>query len=1249
MADSNLTTTINSVAIGSGGVYGLMNYIGAFHIGGGLLRYTLNQGYFANNIFNNYSGGKKGRYGYGDASDKDAEKGYVDSTTGKVFKPNGATADEKLADEQRRGDRIGDYYTTKGLPRVSTKEFMDTKTFSLLGAALRDEQRKGFTKEFPSGRYKDVDDINYKTVNFIEDSRNFGDTIKDISDAKEQKHTSGVKANDKTKKQQEALVKANKYKPFGEDSYHLPGEDKRTEGNGLDIIDINIGQSGKTKTPEGFKNADDKDYKFPEKDWSISGVADTVRNFYKKYTNYIPENTDERPLIYQNLSGEQVINALKFGEKITDIVPDIDSLFKDGTASKFFGGRKDVKSHYEENAASSVEKNKFYQYGPNYSKGYNPIQYSEATTWDEKTETNKIKEYYTVSDDLNGNSIRIDRNGNAAIESIPDFATALLTYRYGINYAYYEEYDSVKSKIPAQEEKSAENTSLSFNGTIININSANTKSPIVNKVNRYFRNGKIHSLINRFHTESVGEAVDGDFVSAKDPKYGLSRGRNLLKKNPEQNNGWYDNPYCRVWTAHKQYSTMKDRIRPFMDGDDFLPLSEIQKRLYGTNWTRPNIEKFEHSVLQDNGFVKITPHWENTDSGPQLVKENLKNYMFSIENLAWKDYADERFLSKEQIGPNGGRIMWFPPYNLKFNENVNTTWKDNDFIGRGEKIYTYVNTERAGTLNFTLLIDHPSAINKWNKDSTDKEELEQRLLRFFAGCELLDPSEDKEPTIRNKGKKRNEETPKPEVQKVEPPVEPQEEKFKPVPFSFIMFFPNNFSGVDYKGEFKDLVEELDLYETSKDGSTVEIIDNSFSGDVYNVSANYINENIYGLNTKSGLDENIELVQQLIKEAEEIVNNGGQLYSYEEFKKFAKMMFPDGNNQRLFGTLDLSEYEIKSMVPRGYASSDGDVKKNDKLFRNRSNTVKDLAKYFLKGAIDESIFEEDTRGFGEGIIQLEEGDNATIRKELGLGAYQRIPENRTPKINRLMAKIARCGIITVNVVLKEDIKTSPTAENFQAEAAPSEDEWQGDIEPIEESRLVDTDGWRKYEYVEYSAQGDYTYQNEYLYFKQITKENNIVYKNIVDKIQFFDPAFHSLTPEGFNARLNFLHQCTRQGPTVGTHSGGDAEQEKKDAVFKMAGNLAFGKAPYCVLRIGDFFNSKIVITSVQIDYDTGSGIQWDLNPEGAGVQPMMANVSLSFNFIGGQDMTGPVAELQNAVSFNYYANSSLYESRNRITE
>ena len=159
-----------------------------------------------------------------------------------------------------------------------------------------------------------------------------------------------------------------------------------------------------------------------------------------------------------------------------------------------------------------------------------------------------------------------------------------------------------------------------------------------------------------------------------------------------------------------------------------------------------------------------------------------------------------------------------------------------------------------------------------------------------------------------------------------------------------------------------------------------------------------------------------------------------------------------------------------------------------------------------------------------------------------------------------------------------------------------------------------------------------YDTEYRYFERINKEDDVVRSLITNKVKYFDPAFHSITPEGFNSRLTFLHQCTRQGPTVAA--------SEKGAVG--AGNLAFGRPPVCVLRIGDFYNTRIIIDSVSINYDAGGGIQWDMNTEGIGMQPMFANVTIGFKFLGGSDLSGPISRLQNAVSYNFYANTSVYD-------
>jgi hypothetical protein len=108
---------------------------------------------------------------------------------------------------------------------------------------------------------------------------------------------------------------------------------------------------------------------------------------------------------------------------------------------------------------------------------------------------------------------------------------------------------------------------------------------------------------------------------------------------------------------------------------------------------------------------------------------------------------------------------------------------------------------------------------------------------------------------------------------------------------------------------------------------------------------------------------------------------------------------------------------------------------------------------------------------------------------------------------------------------------------------------------------------------------------------LEESDPVIYKNIVDKVKYFDPIYHSITPEGFNSRLSFLHQCTRQGPTM---SSSDLSQNNGFSGAGYAGNLSFGRAPVCVLRLGDFFNTRIIINSLNIQYEQP---QWDLNPEG----------------------------------------------------
>ena len=113
--------------------------------------------------------------------------------------------------------------------------------------------------------------------------------------------------------------------------------------------------------------------------------------------------------------------------------------------------------------------------------------------------------------------------------------------------------------------------------------------------------------------------------------------------------------------------------------------------------------------------------------------------MFSIENLAWADTWADLLPCEVGFGDplsgKRGRIMWFPPYNIQFSENANVSWEQSNFIGRGESVYTYNNTERSGNLSFSIVVDHPSYMNSFRgADGPD----DSYVASFFAGC--VDPS-----------------------------------------------------------------------------------------------------------------------------------------------------------------------------------------------------------------------------------------------------------------------------------------------------------------------------------------------------------------------------------------------------------------------------------------------------------------------------------------------------------------------------
>ena len=539
--------------------------------------------------------------------------------------------------------------------------------------------------------------------------------------------------------------------------------------------------------------------------------------------------------------------------------------------------------------------------------------------------------------------------------------------------------------------------------------------------------------------------------------------------------------YCRVWTVNDDYNYLK-AIR----NTGLFSSSDNQNSGFSVKSGDASL-----SVLMENGLPKYHPTKEDGQT-------TLKKYMLSIENLAWADNLPDLPLS--EIGPgdiltkNKGRIMWFPPYGLSFDENTSANWTSTEFIGRSEPVYTYNNSKRSGQLSFKIVVDHPKVINGYRGKANDAIE------RFLAGCTS----------------------------------------------------PN---------DFLDLVgKNSDISQTTKD--TIEEKLNSIKKQE---SSNTLKQKLPD-GPKIFLFENGSITPP--------INPSGKSAVTEWVNKDVKKWVQD---QILSGNKVIITCE-------GYASKkekQNKVDEDDPNVTNKEGTTKKLSKNRAKEVRD--LIKAGTGGKGITFKIVAKGSSASTDND----------DDNNRRVD-----------VTIENNSKDGSDAEPKKENLDGLSFYPE------FADIIDGLIID----------------------ETKYFDFVDANYPNYFKTISQKIQYFQPGYHSTTPEGLNTRLTFLNQCMRQGPSI--NNTGDAIQPQ---------NLAFGRPPICILRIGDFFHTKVAINSLNITYDDG-GIKWDLNPEGIGVQPMIANVQLSIDLLGGHSLVGPIDRLQNAVSFNYYANTQLYDPR-----
>jgi len=763
------------------------------------------------------------------------------------------------------------------------------------------------------------------------------------------------------------------------------------------------------------------------------------------------------------------------------------------------------------------------------------------------------------------------------------------------------------------------------------------RKSLLYKTKELFKNNKIATLVSGHGVVGAKNEQIQNIPTLDGKSVGyMSKGSGVLSERYINEPGKITKPeeiFCRTWTPNKQYNEVVDQIKNdalynFKKGDS----SKI-------GYIRDS-KLTSESVLDDTGHVKIPLYdFEGTSS------DKVKRYMFSIENLAWLD--NPLFIMGCEKGPNGGRIMWFPPYDISFSESVSVNWDKNQFIGRGESLYTYNNTERTGSLSFKIIMDYPSDYDCLKNSDEIRDEIfasiaagchdEDGILKYLTKCEIQEIKATEPQTPSTEIAASNYRTPSIEGSKGRA----------------YLFFPNDVhtnyinderfyyyeSGL-YDYVYKKIIDPFDKQyietKTKEDNTTyldwkdeykIKYTYNNQSSTVQDKDGNIVNfiknngkPNDFGLsydkdnNIFNDKNSGIPRQRTVYKSYYDGANYG--LNGWRADGVEHNIVLPDGDDANDFKCgmpnckypgwthpqflKDLADYlainyTVKIRI-EGNASISGDDARNGDLTILRGDAIKALLLKKLKQYnskitnLEKRIFvdkipKKGNENYNQYNYLGDKSDCDTIDKhQWYLGC----------KINRR----SQIQLIDDPDLLKPEDKP-------KAPPIPTP--------PTPQTKQLD-DKIRRRTYTECD------------HFKKLMKEDKFTFDKLKDKLKYFSPAFHSITPEGFNSRLTFLQQCTRQGNTNNT--------DRPD-------NLAFGRPPVCILRIGDFFYTKIIIENMSIDYEP---LVWDMNPEGVGVQPMIANVTLNFAFIGGSSLTGPIKKLQNALSFNYYANTGIFDGR-----
>jgi len=691
--------------------------------------------------------------------------------------------------------------------------------------------------------------------------------------------------------------------------------------------------------------------------------------------------------------------------------------------------------------------------------------------------------------------------------------------------------------------------------------------------------------------------------------------------------------YCRVFAKDLPY----------------LQYNDLQKQDGITTEGR----RFAYSVLDKTYNLNIAPNkqeggQDSTNIVGTINNAVAKKYMFSLENLAWRTSSTPGFSTSDlpvcERGPNGGRVMWFPPYGLTFSESISSNWNQSDFLGRPEPIYTYKNTSRSGTLQWQIVVDHPSIlnviVNKVLGNETNKTRVDSILESFFAGCRKYD--------VYELAKK------------------------------YVTINPNDLFELQQAISTKEMTREQIIYSRV----TIESGNNSPYG--YDVP---VAQSGGGGNTNLNFDDYKQLGFYF---GNDIPDEGDDINYTTEYNRYTttdrnlyKTKPNSGETETFFNTVVIPNYnavnELAIKLGNALKTNEGTVTieidascsapasigYNLKLSERR---VAAMIKFFAENSNTKEYMTSSPQRL---MVQKRKALGEQTLSEPKVFNFEGLLTGTPPRMGKVFnctdedpnvvggdTKVGAKEIFTAGAMacrrafisnIVPNLKAPQTGPNGQGTPGGQTNPTTGSgpliglvgtLTAITESVDVLVPEWKPRDNI--TKKVVRALLTECDYFEVIKETTPMVFDNLKDKLKFFQPSFHSITPEGLNSRLTFLQQCMRPGDTIPTVKQ-DGETQTLN-YNKDANNTSFGAPPVLVLRIGDFYNTKIIPDGLSISYE---GL--DINPEGIGVQPMIATISMNFKFVGGSGLKESVDKLQNALTFNYYANTEIYDDRADATD